>query len=84
MTGWLDPALTVLRPILLDLYVLSCPASVSCALRLVHHSYRPMHLPVHQLFLTSSCMLACACDVHLFLALLCPSSSQQHRQCWLR
>ena len=41
--GWLDPTLMVLRPILLDLSVLSCLVScalrVSSALRLVHHSY---------------------------------------------
>ena len=59
------------QEVLLDLYVLSCLVScallVSSALRLVHHSYRPVHLPVHQLFLTSSCMLACglACGVPL-------------------
>ena len=72
--GWLDPTLMVLRPILLDLSVLSCLVScalhVSSALRLVHHSYASHAFacaPVHQLFLTSSCMLVCglACGVPL-------------------
>ena len=74
VTGWLDPTLMVLRPLLLDLSVLSCLVScalhVSSALRLVHHSYASHAFacaPVHQLFLTSSCMLVCglACGVPL-------------------
>ena len=91
VTGWLDPTLMVLRPLLLDLSVLSCLVScalhVSSALRLVHHSYASHAFacaPVHQLFLTSSCMLVCglACGVPLpgpvvpVLGTLC--SSKQH------